>query len=349
MQIDLKSFRDALVRCKPAVSSRTTLPALNSIKLNAVKDCCHFLASDGDQWISTFCQATNGQPWSLCVSHDRLERAAKFWVADTVKLTPNEAGTAILFECGAYRLPLPALPSLEMPEPPTSEGEPEVVREFGTHLRRIAPFCSDDPSRGPLLGVHLGPNFMEAGNGISLVRIGVEMSGGGFLFPASAIPSVPAGDAVLHVGESVMAVSSGDTTLTTKRIEGQFPNAVPVLERQGERHPVTCWRQELLSAVDYCEGQSKGGKWTNLWLDITAKSLRVSLSRADIEGESPVKELPCKSDTELRVALSAPRLSALLKAFSGDEITLSFGGKIDPIFIEHNRTTAVCLLSRIDA
>lgn len=349
MQIDLKSFRDALTRCKPAVSSRTTLPALNSIKLNAVTDCCHFLTSDSDQWIDTFCPGKVAKPWCLCVSHERLERAAKFWVADMVKLTPNEAGTAILFECGAYRLPLPALSGVEMPEPPKSEGEPEAVKDFGTHLRRLAPFCSDDPSRGPLLGVHLGPNFMEAANGISLVRIGVEMSGGGFLFPASAIPSVPAGDAVLHVGESVMAVSSGDTTLTTKRIEGQFPNTTPVLERGGERHPVTCWRQELLSAVDYCEGQSKGGKWTNLWLDITAKSLRVSLSRADIEGDSPVKELPCRSETELRVALSAPRLSALLKAFSGDEITLGFGGKMDPLFIEQNGCTAVQLLSRIDA
>lgn len=344
MLIRTKDFLHALGQIKPAVSSKTSFPVLQHIKLEVRPGALRLLATDYEQWLETFAPARSEKDsWSLCVRFDRLERASKHWVAEDVSLKVE--ADRLLVTCGDYLLPLSFMDAKEMTEAPQVEAAPVLVPDFSHFLKRLAPFVHD--SRTYMMCVHLASHFMEASDGRSLCRVATKFDGSGFLFPASAIGSVKAGECSLRIGESLIAVQNNETILTTKRIEGRFPGTEPVIPAREGRASVNCGRLELLSAVEYCEGQSKNGAWTNVWLDIGPKKLVVRLSAAD--GLPARKEMPCTSETELTVALSSLRLARLARAFEDEDITLTFNGNKEPAMIERSGTCCVVLLSRIDA
>lgn len=344
MLIKTKDFRSVLAALKPAVSTRQNLPVLSHIRLSQTRETCHFMATDCDQWIVTHCPASGDVVPDCCIRFDKLERASKHWVAETVSLTAKDSAVEVV--CGDYRLSMPFMPAAEMPEPPDFKGERGPVADFGSLLKRLAPFCSDNQTRPDLMSVHLGPNYLQASNGRALIRVASDFDGGGFLFPASAIGSVGTGEATLRIGPSTIEVTTGDTTLTTKRIEGEFPNTHPLMPDLSKRQGVNCGRMELLSAVEYCEGQSDAAAYANVWLEITPKLLTVRLSAKD--GLPCAKEMPCTASEDLRVALSSSRLADVLRAFSDEDVTLTFDGTKEPLAVQQGGATAVLLLSRID-
>jgi DNA polymerase-3 subunit beta len=247
-------FLNALQVVSSAVPTRTTLPVLSNILLEASEDRIEMRATDLDLAISTRAQASVKDVGTLTVPAKKLFELVRKLPREELKIEAKDLTLNIESKNGRYKFlcirpeEFPAIPSV------TPDVEATLDADLLERLiRRTIYSVSTDETRpalnGSLLQIKDDELRLVATDGHRLSRASCR--------PAGGIPSPPKGDVIVPLkalnqvlrllpgapGRVRIGISKnhaqfaiGDTTLTTKLIEGPFPNYEQVLPKQNNKH-----------------------------------------------------------------------------------------------------------------
>lgn len=214
---------------------------------------------------------------------------------------------------------------------------------LGEALRQVVRAASTDEARPILTGVLL----TAENDGLRLVatdsyRLAVRDLPGAsvlgtdqkVLVPGRALNElqrlVGGGDELtLRLGDREATFEVGTTRLTTRLIEGEFPNYRQLIPAS---HPnvLTVSRDALLEAIRRVKILAKDS--TPVRLQMSVDGLRLTAITQDVG--NAVEELDAKLEgAELTVAFNPDYLAAGVEAVSGDEITLSTQDPLKPAIV----------------
>jgi DNA polymerase-3 subunit beta len=231
----------------------------------------------------------------------------------------------------------PRLPS------PAGVGVTLAAASFGEALRQVVRAASTDDNRPILTGVLLtaendGLRMVATDSYRLAVRdlaeSGVLAEGQKVLVPGRALNELQrlvgaGGDLVLRLGERDATFEVGGTRLTTRLIEGEFPNYRQLIPAS---HPntLTVEREALLEAIRRVKILARDA--TPVRLQMGGDILRLTAVTQDIG--NAVEELDAVyAGTELTVAFNPDYLAAGVEACSGESVTLSTLDALKPAVV----------------
>lgn len=258
-----KDLAVALARVKPAIGHWTSQAVTTMVRLEVSDNELCVSADDGDMRISTLCEAGCTEDLDVCVPHTLLARLAKAWKfdmtmtvdpggrlvieqrrTDTTFTTADDVRTARYTTRGKAKdrgdiatvaSPLPA----RSPDATAWLCGGEVLRS----MRLAAPSACDDYARPVLAQVHLDPSgYVVATDSYCLaimahdptVLLPPEHLG----IPVRAVRAIPEQTFEVLVSYDhrsrylELACDSG-LTITTRTVDGDFPNWQGLVPRDG--------------------------------------------------------------------------------------------------------------------
>ncbi len=234
------------------------------------------------------------------------------------------------FESSIRLLPADEFPRLAMP---ADDAFTISAREFATALHQVVPAASADDARPILTGVLLAA---EEG-GLRLVatdsyRLAVRdipgasilSEGQSVLVPSRALRELErllgsAEEITLRLGEREASFEVGELRLTTRLIEGEFPNYRGLIPAS---HPnqLTVGRESLVEAVRRVKLMAREPN-TPVRLAMSAEGLELVAITQDV-GQAHEQLDASYSGEELTVAFNPDYLLSGVEVSPGDEITL---------------------------
>lgn len=248
-----------------------------------------------------------------------------------VSIEGDEASiTAGRFESSLRLLPADEFPRLAMP---AEDAVTLVAKDFAAALHQVVPAASTDDARPILTGVFLAAE----GDGLRLVAtdsyrlavrdlpgITVLREGQSVLVPSRALRELErllgsAEEITLRLGEREAAFEVGGARLTTRLIEGEFPNYRGLIPAS---HPnrLTVGREALVEAVRRVKLMAREPN-TPVRLAMSADGLELVAITQDV-GQAHEQLDAGYEGEELTVAFNPDYLLSGVEVTPGDEITL---------------------------
>jgi DNA polymerase III subunit beta len=325
-----------------AVSTRSSVQVLLGVLLRAEEGRLHLAATDMELSLRASLDA-DIQGEGAAVVPGRL-------LVDLVRLLPEgdviiehkpEEGS-VHIECGSARYTLngysvedfPRLPEVEL-APLHAVDRPALLAT----VARVSRAASRDESRPVLTGILVrfegGRVVMAATDSYRLSVKETELEGDApeleAIVPARALTELSriagSGDTIdLGVHENQVVFGADGVWLTTRRIDGQFPNYKQLLPEQFE-HEVTLSRAELLDVVR--RSAVLAVRNTPLRLRFAEGEVTVSVQSQDV-GEAH-ETLPAAFEGEpLEIGFNAEYLRDGVDSIEGDEVTLKLISPLRP-------------------
>jgi DNA polymerase-3 subunit beta len=309
-----EDFVSRLAVVSRAVSTRSSVQILAGVLLRAEGGELHLAATDMELSLRTSLDAQVDVEGPVVVPGRLLADLARLLPEPELQIEHRPDEGTVHITCGAasYRLhtysaeDFPRLPEIDSTQIFTVDSE--ALLETVAQVSRSA---SRDESRPVLTGIlarfEAGKLVMAATDSYRLAVKETDLPGSTqeleAIIPARALTELAriAGDAELEVGvqENQVAFRSGDTVLTTRRIDGQFPNVKQLLPEQFE-HVVTMPRTELLDVVRRVSVMAQRNS-----------PLRLRFSEGELEVSAQTQDIG-----EAKESLPAP--------FSGDPLEIGF-------------------------
>jgi DNA polymerase-3 subunit beta len=309
-----EDFVSRLAVVSRAVSTRSSVQILAGVLLRAEGGELHLAATDMELSLRTSLDAQVDVEGPVVVPGRLLADLARLLPEPELQIEHRPDEGTVHITCGAasYRLhtysaeDFPRLPEIDSTQIFTVDSE--ALLETVAQVSRSA---SRDESRPVLTGIlarfEAGKLVMAATDSYRLAVKETDLPGSTqeleAIIPARALTELAriAGDAELEVGvqENQVAFRSGDAVLTTRRIDGQFPNVKQLLPEQFE-HIVTMPRTELLDVVRRVSVMAQRNS-----------PLRLRFSEGELEVSAQTQDIG-----EAKESLPAP--------FSGDPLEIGF-------------------------
>ncbi|MGQ3674287.1 DNA polymerase III subunit beta [Xanthobacter sp. TB0139] len=245
----------ALTRVKNAVQKRTTVPILGNVMIRAIGDQVTFFATDLDAEMSTTVAAevtTQGE--TTLPAHTLFDFVRK--VASGRSLTLADDGASCAITAGRTRVVLHSLPAADFPSlssiAPAATFTLPAAR-LADILARTRFAVSTEETRYYLNGIHLHAGDDEgqralhavATDGHRLAHETLPLPAGAETLPAIIIPKTTVDmlahllrtlenvDVEISASASHISLAAGPTRLTSKLVDGTFPNYGRVIPTGG--------------------------------------------------------------------------------------------------------------------
>jgi DNA polymerase-3 subunit beta len=325
---------DALATAGRAATGRTgTLPVLSGLRLELVGDRLTITGTDLDLTIQLEV-AVGGEVDGGVVLPARLS-------ADIVRSLPNGKVDVtadeddVKISGGRSQFSVRPLSLDDYPRTPTPASSAVTLdaAAFGQALRQVVRAASTDEARPILTGVLL----TAENDGLRLVATdsyrlavrdlpGVSVLGADqkVLVPGRALAELQrllgaGGELTLRLGERDATFELGSTRLTTRLIEGEFPNYRQLIP-QSHPNTLTVERDALLEAIRRVKILARDA--TPVRLQISAGGLKLTAITQDVGNAT--EELDASAEgADLTVAFNPDYLAAGVEALDTQQITLS--------------------------
>ncbi|HEY8449234.1 MAG TPA: DNA polymerase III subunit beta [Bacillota bacterium] len=345
IRVEPTPFASALQAVNRAVSSRTTLPVLTGILLEAGRDGVVLSGTDLEIAIRARVAADIVEPGAIVLPARYLSDFTRRIPYGTIELSV-EPGTQIAtfrWQRSEYRIH--GIDPQQFPEPPQPGDETtSFPRSLLREIVQQTAFCvSQDETRPALTGVHLrcDHNGLIAiatdGFRVAIRRAPFTLAGDRLLdliVPGRALQEVTrllTGDgqaaAVLSSRENQIFLDLGDVQFASRVIEGPYPNVLDLLPTQYPTQ-LRLNRQELLQAADRA-ALLADSRLTARLIVLELEPDRLIITSQDPEVGQAYEEVAAElSGDGLRIGLNARYLADGLEHIASDEVLLEF---IDPV------------------
>ncbi|WP_184457007.1 DNA polymerase III subunit beta [Rhizobium aethiopicum] len=237
------------------VEARTTIPILSNILLAAEGERLHITGTDLDIQATASAEATIVKPGSLTVSAKLLGDIARKAGNDTMELSLD--GDKLSVKSGRSKFALNTLPASDFPDLKDGKYDASFEVDLAALVAPTAFAISTEETRYYLNGVflHLHEDELRAvaTDGHRLSRHQVDYPGegrfNGVIVPRKTVGMLPKGKVNVSVGEAKIRIASGDFVLTSKLIDGTFPDYERVIPRSNENRVVVD-RDAFMKAAD---------------------------------------------------------------------------------------------------
>ena len=336
------TLADAVATAQRAVASRTgAMPVLSGLRVTLTPGSLELVGTDLELTIRVRTPADTDGEGSAVVPARLFSEIVRQLEGDTVSVELADDDARI--EAGRFATTLRTLSAAEFPRlPDVSEGGVRVeAAAFAEALRQVVPGASRDDARPILTGVLL----TASAGGLRLVATdsyrlalrdlqGVSMLAEGqkVLVAAKGLGEVQrllsgeTGEIDVVLGEREVVFRVGGTEVTTRLIEGEFPNYQQLIP-SGYPNRLTVSRDALQAAVNRVRlvGQSKDT--APIRLGMTAEGLELSAIAQDV-GEAHESVEAKYEGTDLTVAFNSQFLLDGIDAAASDEVVIE---SIDPL------------------
>ena len=335
-----------------AVSTRTSVQILSGILLEAQGSELRLAATDMELSLRATVPAQIEGDGAIVLPGKTLADIARLLPSDDVAIEhkPSESVVHITSGTASYTLHMynpedfPRLPELDAVE--TFSVDRELLLET---IHRVARAASRDESRPVLTGILVsfvgGKVVMAATDSYRLAVKETEVGGNApeieAIVPSRALQELAriasSGDTVeVGVHENQVLFSTDGAWLTTRRIDGQFPNYRQLLPEQFE-HELTLPRVELLEVVRRAAVMIQ--RATPLQLRFAEGELTV-IARTHEVGESQ-ESMPIGFTGEtLEIGFNAEFLRDGLESMDGDDVRFKLISPLRPAVIQARPTTS---------
>lgn len=344
--VDQGAFTSALSSVVGASAKKSTLPVLQCVKITGDGDIIRLDCTDLDLSLSAGLEAApdSGVSGAVCVNARSLLQVVSA-LPDALVALEVANTLQVKIQAGKSRFSLPGVSADEFPKLPEVKDATSVVYgvgDFTAALSAATPYCSTDETRYVLNGVLLDPRgCFVATDGHRLVKAPITPERGALanpiIIPAKACQQIlrglgNIGEAVeLDVGASRLSVVVNGTTLTTRLIEGRFPEYENVIPQGDQANQITCGLEYLTGVVN------------RVSLVLEGKSNMLRIENGTLSCQSPDKgeasEALTREDGTDRlrtdkIGVSAGYLKAALDTIKGcDVVTLCWQDSLSPVSI----------------
>ncbi|MBM3673350.1 MAG: DNA polymerase III subunit beta [Actinobacteria bacterium] len=333
------TLAEAIGTAQRAAAERAGLPVLSGVKVSAVGDHVELVGSDLDLTIRVQVPAQVETPGDAVVP-------AKLFDGLTTRLRPGAVtfeveGDDARISAGPARASVRLLPADEFPRSPDPGGSTVTIDAgpFAQALRQVTRAASKDDARPILTGVLItattgGLRLVATDSYRLAVRdlagVGMLAEGQKVLVNARGLDEVArvfsSGDVQVTLGEREVRFASEARSVTTRLIEGEFPNYEQLVPA-GYPNRLTIERAALEEAVRLMQIVGEGRDTTPVRLAMSANCLELSATAQ--ERADAVEALDAKFEgTDLTVAFNPQFLLDGLLAIDGEEAVLE---TLDPL------------------
>jgi DNA polymerase-3 subunit beta len=329
-----------------AVSTRTSVQILSGILLEAADAELRLAATDMELSLRATVAARIEGDGAIVLPGKTLVEIARLLPADEVSIEHRPSESVVHITSGSASYTLHTYSPEDFPRLPdvTSVQTFPVDRESLLEtIHRVARAASRDESRPVLTGILVqfggGKLVMAATDSYRLAVKETELSGSApeleAIVPGRALQEIArvasAGDAVeVGVHENQVVFGTEGTWLTSRRIDGQFPNYRQLLPEQFE-HELTLPRAEVLEVVRRASVMIQ--RATPLQLRFAEGELTV-IARTHEVGESRESmPAPFSGDT-LEIGFNADFLRDGLESVDGDDVRLKLISPLRPAVLQ---------------
>jgi DNA polymerase III subunit beta len=329
-----------------AVSTRSSVQVLAGVLMRAEGSELQLAATDMELSLRTSLDAQVEGEGSVVVPGRLLVDLARLLPDAEVQLEHRAEEGVVQLVCGSASYRLHTYSAEDFPRLPEVDATQVFMVDAEALLETVAQVsrsASRDESRPVLTGIlarfEPGKLVMAATDSYRLAVKETELAGSTqeleAIIPARALTELAriAGDATqleLGVQENQVAFRTDDAVLTTRRIDGQFPNVKQLLPEQFE-HVVTLPRSELLDVVRRVAVMAQRN--SPLRLRFSEGELQVSAQTQDVGEAKEALPAPFTGDT-LEIGFNPEFLRDGIESVQSDEVQLKLISPLRPGLIQ---------------
>ena len=362
LSIERNTLLKAVSHAQSVVERRNTIPILANVLIEAENDKVQFRATDLDVEIVDRVQAKVDRTGSTTVSAVLLhEIARKLPDGALIELTADAANGRLTVEAGRSNFSLATLPKEDFPVMASSEYAANFSAKSGD-LRRLfdkSRFAiSTEETRYYLNGVYMHAATFEnskvlrcvATDGHRLARVDTSLPNGAEELPGVIIPRKTVAEIrkfldddevqiAVSVSETKVRFATPDITLTSKVIEGTFPDYTRVIPVSNEKK-LEVDADEFAKAVDRVSTvSSERSRAVKLCLEEDQLTLIVN---SPDSGAAEEQVAVAYNDDRLEIGFNAKYLLEISGQIDKENAIFMFNSSGDPVLIrEGNDLSAV--------
>jgi DNA polymerase III subunit beta len=349
-----------------AVSTRPTHPVLANIKITATTDPdrIQLTGFDLSLGIQTNFAARVEEDGTLTLPAKLLNDIVAKLPSGEITLDDEAGENLVTITSANGRYQVRGMSAEEFPELPSIEqGETNQLpaAAFIDGLKGSLIACSQDESKQVLTGVYLKvePDRLEFaatdGHRLGIVEVypndsaasqeteaaAVDVKTGSFevTVPAKALRELEKmlgsgqeGDRLgLQLEQGQVVFGWGDRKLTTRTLEGKYPDYRLLIPKQFQRQ-ITLDRKQILSALERIAVLADQSNLVKFSIDSTAQSVDLSVESQD-RGNGKESLIAQISGADLDIAFNIKYLMDGLKTLPTQEITISLNGPLEPVIL----------------
>lgn len=344
----------ALNHVHRVVERRNTIPILSNVLLRAEGDELHLKATDLDLEVSEKAPAVVEQTGATTVpAHMFFDIVRKLPDGSEVMLATDPDGTLLNISSGRSKFALQMLPDTDFPDITAGEFS-HTFRMPTTHLKKLIDHTqfaiSTEETRYYLNGIFFHTVEDEdklvlravATDGHRLARTQLEAPSGSEAMPQIIIPRKavgeipklvedPDGTVTVEVSETKIRLTVGSLIITSKLIDGTFPDYNRVIP-QGNDRELKMDRASFAAAVDRVSTiSSERGRAVKLAMS----EGQVVLSVNNPESGSATEELAVGYSSEaMEIGFNSRYLLDITNQLIGDETTFMLADSGSPTLIQ---------------
>lgn len=347
IKLNRDSFAKAVGLLSHVTSSRSAIQAVSGIHFKCKNGTLELEATDLEIGMRITIERELSGEFGYVLPARLLSDVVRSLPAEEMELGWDETAQVVSVKCGAASFDLRCLAEEDFPKLPTVEGEPsfsinkEVITET---IERVSRSSSTDETRPILTSVQVvvedGALRMVATDSyrLSVKQVKVDGDGKGFEanVPARSLQElVRVADQVddelaVYEASSQIVFKIGDVVLTTRVVDGQFPNYKQLIPESFESElKVDC--TELLGAVKRVGLMAQ--KNTPLKLTFAKGSIKLSARTPDVGSASEEIPAPYEGD-ELEIGFNPQYLKDGLDCARSKEVKLKMISQLRPVLIE---------------
>jgi DNA polymerase-3 subunit beta len=325
-------LQEGLLAVASSVPTRTTLPVLSNILVEATSEGVRLAGTDLDIAVSTVVAADVQEDGAVTLPAKKLVEIVRELPSAAINVS-SAGEQQVTLECGLSRFKLLGISRDEFPNfPPVSfdDAWKMTCGDIQNLINHVAFAASNEESRPILNGVlwEMREDLMRmvATNGHRLAKMEIPVSGGStstdLIVPPKALEQVrrlfgPTDEVDVARSDNHLGFRSGTTLVYTRLIEGPYPNYEQVIPTDNDK-AATIDRQSLASAIRRV-GVVASDQTHRVRLSFSSGTLKFSVNTPDL-GEAH-DEIQVVYDGEpLEIGFNATYLLELLKYLPTDEI-----------------------------
>jgi DNA polymerase-3 subunit beta len=344
LQVIQENLNKALNSVARTASSRATLPILSNVLIKTVKNRLSISATNLDIAVTHYIGAKVIEEGSITIPA-RLTQ-------DFISNLPNEPVELELedkklhINSKMYQSTINGVSAEEFPVMPAIEKGvifKVSTKELKHGLQQVVFAASNDEARPVLTGVNLstheGKLYAVATDSYRLAEknLGVNTEDINILVPATAIADLLRivtdleGEATITYDEQQVCFRVGDIELIARLLEGTYPNYRQIIPAKFST-TVEVTKSELASItkVSALFARESAGSIT---INVSEKNQEISIHSIATQLGENTANAKAKVKGDGSVTLNSRYLIDALSALEGDEVKLSFNGKLDAILL----------------
>ena len=342
-RVTKEKILDGLQRVQNVVSTRTTLPILSNVLVQAGNDGLKLTTTDLDMAIRCTVEAEVSKVGATTLPARKLFLILKEVAGADIEVEIDDRNAASI-RSGSSFYKIMGLPEEEFPKFPSVEGgkslriEQPVLRDM---LKKTAYAASNDETRYVLNGVYMSfkGNKLTVvatdGRRLALVECDLEVAKGAeaeLILPTKVVGELQRllgdkGDAKLSIGENQIIVELDGTTLVSKLIEGTYPNFRQVIPAEAKERVQL--ERELFLAALHRASILVSEKSQSVKLNFAKNNLTITATTPEVGEATETMAINYKGK-DITIAFNPPYLMDPLRNLDADEVFMELTDELSP-------------------